>query len=130
MDRTFSRHTLYRRLGLSFAVAVALFVLGAIMDAYEEWNHIHGLLLYVDDLLVGILAGMMVFVYEERRHRMMSDKIRVIDEMNHHVRNALQAIAISTHVEEAEKIGMLDDACKRIEWALREILPGEHLHKQ
>jgi len=46
--------------------------------------------------------------------------------MNHHVRNALQTIsATSSSVDSTERTTMVQDAVRRIEWALREVLPGE-----
>ena len=44
--------------------------------------------------------------------------------MNHHVRNALQVIAYSDN--STEQPSVVQDAVRRIEWALREVLPGEN----
>ena len=49
----------------------------------------------------------------------------MIAEMNHHVRNALQAIALSPYAEKSQQIQLIDESAQRIQWALREILPGE-----
>jgi hypothetical protein len=49
----------------------------------------------------------------------------VIAEMNHHVRNALQAIALSPYAEKSKQIELIGESAERIQWALREILPGE-----
>jgi hypothetical protein len=40
-------------------------------------------------LLIGLLAGILVFAYERHRHKVILEKMRMIAEMNHHVRNAL-----------------------------------------
>jgi len=45
--------------------------------------------------------------------------------MNHHVRNALQSISLSPYADQAQQIQLLDESSRRIQWALREILPGE-----
>ena len=46
--------------------------------------------------------------------------------MNHHVRNALQVISDSVHLRgHTQQIKDIHVAIKRIDWALREILPGE-----
>jgi hypothetical protein len=48
--------------------------------------------------------------------------------MNHHVRNALQVIVDSVYVHgHAQQIEEIADSVKRINWALREILPGNVL---
>jgi hypothetical protein len=52
--------------------------------------------------------------------------MRIIAEMNHHVRNALQPIIYSPFLQEqAEQIRTIQEGTRRIEWALREVLPGE-----
>jgi hypothetical protein len=52
--------------------------------------------------------------------------MRVISEMNHHVRNALQPILYSPYLkEQAEQVRTIQEGTRRIEWALREVLPGD-----
>jgi hypothetical protein len=52
--------------------------------------------------------------------------MHVIAEMNHHVRNALQPIMYSPYLkEQAEQVRTIQEGTRRIEWALREVLPGE-----
>ena len=70
----------------------------------------------------------------------MIRKLEVIRLMNHHVRNSLQVISFAALASQQEKVtGELRDAVDRIEWALREVLPGQredignlefHLHSQ
>jgi len=46
--------------------------------------------------------------------------------MNHHVRNALQVIYASSYSLNTEKdTTRVGEAVKRIEWALREVLPAQ-----
>jgi hypothetical protein len=45
--------------------------------------------------------------------------------MNHHVRNALQTISYSPYTEQEKQIRMIAESVSRIEWALREVLPGD-----
>jgi hypothetical protein len=68
---------------------------------------------------------LVVFVYEQRRHKAILNKVRVIAAMNHHVRNALQTIAYSPYTRQEEQIRLIGDSVNRIQWALREILPAE-----
>jgi hypothetical protein len=80
----------------------------------------------VDDLLIGVLAGVLVFAYERHQHKLILEKMRVISEMNHHVRNALQPIMYSPYLkEQAEQVRIIQEGTRRIDWALREVLPGE-----
>jgi len=47
----------------------------------------------------------------------------VISEMNHHVRNALAAITLSTNtIQNRQSIRVISQSVDRIEWTLREIL--------
>jgi hypothetical protein len=45
--------------------------------------------------------------------------------MNHHIRNALQVISAVASGDLTEKPARVQEAVRRIEWALREVLPGE-----
>lgn len=53
-----------------------------------------------------------------------AERLKVIADMNHHIRNALQVIAYHSTIREDKKsVAVIDDAVKRISWALREVLP-------
>jgi hypothetical protein len=68
---------------------------------------------------------LLILSYEYRRRRRIRERLEVIELMNHHVRNALQIIALSPHSKEREEsLVMIRESVARIEWALREILPG------
>jgi hypothetical protein len=117
--------SLIRRIGLSFLLGFSLFALGVLVAVRMDQSHVHGIAFFLDDLILGVVCGLLVFVYEQRRYRALLDKIRVIAVMNHHVRNALQAITLSRYADQAKQLQLLDESSKRIQWALREILPGE-----
>ena len=74
---------------------------------------------------VGVITGVVVFAYEQRRHREVLKKISIIAAMNHHVRNALQSISYAPYTEQTRQIQVIKDSVQRIQWALSEILPGE-----
>jgi hypothetical protein len=68
----------------------------------------------------------LVFAYERHQHKVILEKMRMIAEMNHHVRNALQPIIYSPYLrEQAEQVKIIQEGIHRIEWALREVLPGD-----
>lgn len=125
MYRVIHAPSLLRRIGLSVLTGFTLFALGALVQTLLERNRVHGVSLYLDDILLGLLAGLLIFAYEQRRYRALMDKVRVIAQMNHHVRNALQTIAFSRFADATKQVQMLDESTKRIQWALQEILPGE-----
>jgi hypothetical protein len=115
-----------RRTVFSFFLGFGIFILGVGLRTVLDRLSVTGLMAAVDDLLTGILAGLMVYAYERHQHKLMMEKMRVIAEMNHHVRNALQPIVYSPFLtEQAEQIRIIQEGTRRIEWALREVLPGE-----
>ena len=115
-----------RRAFFSFLLGFGIFILGVVLRTVLDKLGVGGVPALIDDLLIGILAGAMVFAYERRQHKLVLAKMRMIAEMNHHVRNALQPILYSPFLkEEAEQIRIIQEGTRRIEWALREVLPGE-----
>jgi hypothetical protein len=126
MYRKLNPPSLLRRASISFFLGLAVFLLGVVLEDTLDKFGIHGVSAIVDDLLIGLLAGTLVFLYELHQHRAIQRHMRVIAEMNHHVRNALQPILYSPYVaEQAEQIRIIHESTQRIQWALREILPGE-----
>ena len=91
----------------------------------------HAAVPLVDELLLAIFTGALVLAIElahDRERERTNEKLRTIQLMNHHVRNALQSIVDSAYVH-----GNLDEvhtSVDRIAWALQEILPGETLQDE
>jgi hypothetical protein len=101
------------------------------VDLVDRWLASHGMHAEVtrfDDILPGLVAAALVFVIQrqqDRELRRQRQSAAVIEQMNHHIRNALQVIvarASLNHDTEPE-LRQIDDAVARIDWALREILP-------
>jgi hypothetical protein len=113
-----------RRIGVSFLIGLVIAFTGSLLEAIMD-QHRFLSRESADDILVGVLAAVIVFAYEQRRYRAIMGKVRVIAAMNHHVRNALQAISYVPYAQQEKQLKMVQDSVKRIEWALREILPGE-----
>ena len=76
-------------------------------------------------LILGMLAAKLLHnAYKARQHAMA--RLRVIAELNHHVRNALEVISLSAYItRDEEAIRRIMEGVNRIDWALREILPRE-----
>lgn len=82
----------------------------------------------LDDVCGAIVAGLLVYRNEYARSRYLNEKLKTIEMMNHHVRNALQVIVDSVYVYgHAQQVEEIQQSIKRIDWALREILPGRVL---
>jgi hypothetical protein len=124
MSRAPKIPSLFRRVALSFMLGFAIFVLGAALQGVLGKRGLTRISIYVDDLVLGIVAGLVVFAYEQRQHKAILEKIAMISAMNHHVRNALQAISYAPYTEQAKQIQLIEQSVNRIQWALREVLPG------
>ncbi len=116
--------SLTRRIGISLTIGLAIALIGAVVEVAIGK---HALLSSesIDDLIIGVLTALVIFGYEQYRYRVIMDKIHTISAMNHHVRNALQTISYSPYTEQEKQIRMIAESVSRIEWALREVLPGE-----
>ena len=76
-----------------------------------------------DDFVGGVVVGVLLYIDERRRRRYLAERLQTIALMNHHVRNALQAIKYARYTP--NDVRVIEDSVARIEWALREILPGK-----
>lgn len=115
-----------RKALVSVILALVSFVLGALVESLERQHSITGLTFWIDNVAAAFLLGVVVFFYERRRERELVKKLQVIELMNHHVRNALQPIMYVPYAQDQQQqLSAIQDAVRRIDWALREILPGE-----
>lgn len=76
------------------------------------------------DLVLAAGAGVVVFLYERQLHRILSERLRVIRDMNSFVRNELQVLYAAIEQPERTRVSTLERSVERIDWALRELLPG------
>lgn len=116
--------SLARRIGVSALIGIVVAVLGSTLEAIAKQQPITSVA-SIDDIAVGIVVALVVFWYEQRRYRVVIEKLQMIATMNHHVRNALQAISFAPYAEQQKQIKLIQNAVNRIQWALREVLPGQ-----
>lgn len=111
---------------------VIVLVVGAIGLGFDQLlvkEGVHRLdIIALSNGLTGIAAGLLYFqitrIERERRAR-TQQRLRTIADMNHHIRNALQIIAYaSTATDKTQSMELISQSVERIEWALREVLPG------
>ena len=115
-----------RKALVSVFLALVSFGLGVLVETLERQHSITGLTFWIDNIAAALLLGLVVFFYELRRERELLKKLQVIELMNHHVRNALQPIMyVPYSQDQQQQLSAIQDAVRRIDWALREILPGE-----
>ena len=110
----------------SVLAGFGIFFVGSLSDL---WVHQHAerlLTAIIVDALIGVGVGLLVFLYERRQRQNMIRKLEVIRLMNHHVRNSLQVISFAaSSPNQKEPAKEVRAAMERIEWALREVLPGQ-----
>ncbi|HTT22183.1 MAG TPA: hypothetical protein VMG82_24865 [Candidatus Sulfotelmatobacter sp.] len=74
-------------------------------------------------VVVALLTAGLIHQATRRREAALL-RIQVIAEMNHHIRNALAAISLSTDaIQNQQSIRVISQSVDRITWALREVLP-------
>jgi hypothetical protein len=84
-------------------------------------------ILLTSNALTGIVAGLLFYSFtnsQRLRRKLVRERLRTIAEMNHHIRNSLQVITYATAADTDESVELIRDSVDRIEWALREVLPG------
>ena len=116
--------SLLRRIGLSVLLCVGLVMIGGVLERVMGPRGFTGINIYLDNVVMGVIAGVVVFAYEQRRYKAIREKIATISAMNHHVRNALQGISYAPYTDQAKQIQLIQQSVNRIQWALREVLPG------
>lgn len=117
-----------RDLVLSLLVVV---IVGAIGFGFDVLLGSEGVprrdLLLLSNALTGIVAGLLYYRLgrvERERRAAMQQRLHTIAEMNHHIRNSLQIITYATAQDRADSVDLIRTSVERIEWALREVLPG------
>jgi hypothetical protein len=114
-----------RKAILSLILAFVSFSLGVTVEAMLRRGGVSGWTLWIDNMSAALLLGLVVFIYERRRERELIRKLQVIELMNHHVRNALQPVMYLPHLRDQQmQLNTIRESVQRIDWALREILPG------
>jgi hypothetical protein len=95
-----------------------------------DWYQLPGRrdILY-SDLFTGAVAGGLSYLalwYQRSHQRIVLARIRIIAEMNHHIRNAMTPLLFSAHLaRHRELLELTKEAAERIDWALREVLPAD-----
>ena len=120
--------SLMRRYLAAVTAGAAVGLVDYAIDLWMSARGLHAEVTLLDELLLAIFTGALVLVIElshQRNQEQMNEKLRTIELMNHHVRNALNVIVASVYVRGHDKqLDEIRTSVNRIEWALREILPG------
>ena len=110
-----------RTIVFALLLGLLVFVVGHFSDLLLLGGHPR--LAMLDDGVFAVVTVAGVMLYDRWRRRRISDKLWLISEMNHHVRNQLQIIQYSAYATgDREHFDRMQQSVARIDWALREIL--------
>ncbi len=114
-----------------FVVSVGAFVFAVNLALdFVVWGAAHSPVTgyVISDGVAAVIAALFVLKiigFANERREGVRRRLRMIEEMNHHVRNALEAIQMSAQLtRDRDAISIITDEVNRIEWALREVLGG------
>ena len=111
----------------AYAFGLFVFAVGILLDfILIDVGAPRPLTLLFDDLMTGVaatFAAWFILRAEVRRRQQEIQRLRILDETNHHVRNALQVVVLHVYSMEGPRAAELQQAVARIEWTLKEVLP-------
>lgn len=81
---------------------------------------------FASDVLTGIIAAVVsgiALIRMQARRRELLIRMQIVEDVNHHVRNALTAIVLSSSLrQDSELDAQVKDACDRVDWVLNHAL--------
>jgi signal transduction histidine kinase len=121
-----------RKHGISLLAALGMFGAVYLVDDLLAKAGLHAEATCLDDVLLALAVGVLVFFLEQQHEHRLSEqrnRARIIAQMNHHIRNALQVIVCRTSLEDlnSQELEDIKSAVDRIDWALREILTAKRM---
>jgi len=82
----------------------------------------------IADLISALVVGYLAYLtLQAERHRMerAAAELKMIADMNHHIRNALDMLTLSAYsTDDKAAVAVIQKATERITWTLREVLPS------
>ena len=115
------------RILLAVLSTILVFAVSSAADLFMFKEHEPArLTIEISDAISSIAIGFLWFQLmrmQQQRRELLRRRIEMIADMNHHVRNALQVISLSTHGRDQQEIANIRESMNRIQWALREVLP-------
>ncbi|MFB3915902.1 MAG: hypothetical protein ACE14M_04195 [Terriglobales bacterium] len=113
----------------------AAFVLTTVLDWFllrmERWHPLAATAM--SNTIFAVLVILLTWEllrYNQQRQAQVVHRLETINEMNHHIRNALQVISFNLRpsAHNASDLAEINQALNRVQWALREILPKLEPH--
>ncbi len=112
---------------IAAAIGLVMFTGSVTIDFLLLKHEEAPLVIFISNGLVALLAATLVFTllaYGREQRRLIEERMQALDEVNHHIRNALQALAFASGaLKDRKESAAINDAILRIQWALSEVLP-------
>jgi hypothetical protein len=114
-------------LAVAFAVGIFICVVSAVANAFLIATGIPfaGVLMKCDAVggVVAVLLVWKLLRWSRERNQLARERVRIITELNHEVRNAIQVISLADYHQNGETPTEVKDSVLRIERALHEYVP-------
>ena len=116
-----------RAIGLALIATCLVFFVSSAADMFMFHEHEPArMTIEISDVIASVIIGLLSYQLlrlQQQRREQLRRRVEMISDMNHHVRNALQVISLSTHGKDQQEITNIRESMNRIQWALRELLP-------
>ena len=115
------------RLGAALLVGLLLFVVSYFMDWLLYRMKVSNVETVVNNIVIGACGAVAAYIwvrYDAERQARARDKMILVIELNHHIRNALTLLSQSATLQDGpEKLRMIDEAVERVKRVLTELVP-------
>jgi hypothetical protein len=116
-----------------YLITILAIVITFAATSVADWAGLRGNLHPAYVLTVNFLASMAIgfLLYkvqrdERKRREDLEKRLKLIAELNHHVRNALATIELSAYsTKDRKTMEVISESVSRVSWALHEFLPEE-----
>lgn len=108
-------------------LAVLIGLLSILLSVTLDWVLYHEVRqLYPSDFMEALIAAILsgaALLRAQAKNRELLVRMQIVEDVNHHVRNALTSVVFSASLrEDADLNAQVSDACQRIDWVLSDVL--------
>ena len=122
-----SKRLKLERMAAALAVGALLFGVSYLADWVLYWLKIPDVSTIANNLVIGACAAVAAYIwarYEAERQSRAREKMILIAELNHHIRNAVTLLGQSAALEDGpNKLRLIDEAIDRVDRVLTELVP-------
>ena len=126
-QQTTSTRLKLERFGAALLVGALLFGVSYFSEWALFWLRIPAVSTVKHNIAIGICAAVAAYIwarYEAERQGRMRERMILVAELNHHIRNAVTLLGQSAVLEEGpDKLRLMDEAVDRIDRVLTELVP-------